>query len=369
MFYFVFIFAFLPFSFSAFSSQLEKPSNLIQETPERKIANYLKSCVNDISDADVLAAMQKHFFNLDLMNENGFWKGPKLESISSKLLPTNASVQSLRALIDESTFNIEQNPYMHKFLLEAEKSDLSEFHQKIESNKSFIPDVLTYAMALENFTKASIEDVNLFEEAFNVWDSEGLLRKSPKYGLLGIIKYYSVRQAASDIIKVIKKGTVSQDFVRYLLPINILEAAMYECWNGNLDNYKVGRTLAENPPGGKYNPRTGSGPARISEIGQLIELHCPFPKEWADLYQAWNLAFVLTLNMPISIPKLLIPTVSGYQQAPQHYMHKRVIALYTSYNYKLEKTDIKSAQLNKIFGKVNAQSTLHYLSLFKRIVR
>jgi hypothetical protein len=60
----------------------------------------------------------------------------------------------------------------------------------------------------------------------------------------------------------------------------------------------------------------------------------------------------------------MAPPVSGYQENPQYYMHKRIIALYTTMNYRGNKVKISCKRLNKNFGGVNIESARSYRRLF-----
>ncbi len=335
-----------------------------QENPEQKIAKYLKFHLSSLTDAEVLDNMKLHYVNLGLIDSAGNWATERMASASAQLLPENVSVKSLEDLIDEIAECAEKNPYLHDFLIEAEKSNPTEFYQKVIATQSSIPYLATYAMSLNNFTKAAHDNVTIFEDACNVWNKPGIIGTLNKYGALCSIKYYSVREAAKTVINNTINGAADPNTARFLLPLNILEIAFYELINGNTDNAKVGWDLAMTPPGGKYDPKTGSGPATISEDGKTCQLYHPFPKAWTDLYQAWDMAFVLTVDNPLYLIKLLIPEVSRYQEHPEQYMHKRVLALFPTINCNAEKIRWHDTQILQIFGASNARSAEHYRSLF-----
>ena len=71
--------------------------------------------------------------------------------------------------------------------------------------------------------------------------------------------------------------------------------------------------MAKNRPGLKNDTRTHQGSTRVSYDGQRVEFRPPLPRQWADLYTTWNLAFVtnseLTKAWPYFFVKLLIPSV------------------------------------------------------------
>ena len=96
------------------------------------------------------------------------------------------------------------------------------------------------------------------------------------------------------------------------------------------------------------------------------------PKEWADLYQVWNMAFVSQIdNYPFWIAKLLIPQVSDYKDRPEEYIYRRALALYTSEHYILfggrddKRQGIPTINwpdkaLTAAWGKANASAAVAY---------
>ena len=77
-----------------------------------------------------------------------------------------------------------------------------------------------------------------------------------------------------------------------------------------------------------------AGPTKLSKNGKIIEYWPPLPKQWADLYTTWNLAYVTRYNAwPYYFAKLLIPSVSGYHEKPEGYLYPRVTALYAHIIY------------------------------------
>ena len=96
----------------------------------------------------------------------------------------------------------------------------------------------------------------------------------------------------------------------------------------NFDNAEAGVILAKFPHTRQYNNKTGSGPCHLSRSRQFLECPQPLTLHWADLYSSWNLAFVSGFeDFVYYIPKLLIPSVSNYQDNPSGYIHKRALAL------------------------------------------
>ena len=96
-----------------------------------------------------------------------------------------------------------------------------------------------------------------------------------------------------------------------------MEAVLEDERNHNFANAEVGVILAKFPQTVEHNNKTGSGPCRLSPSRQFFECSQPLSRRWADLYSSWNLAFVSQFpDFVYYVPKLLIPTVSSYQDNP-----------------------------------------------------
>ena len=110
---------------------------------------------------------------------------------------------------------------------------------------------------------------------------------------------------------------------------NIMEAVLEDEGHGYVENAKTGEILAKYTHTAEHDNRTGSGPCQFSSNFKIMECSMPLPLEWADLYSTWNLAFVSNFpDFVYYLPKLLIPSVSGYQSDPTSYIWSRVYALY-----------------------------------------
>ena len=100
----------------------------------------------------------------------------------------------------------------------------------------------------------------------------------------------------------------------------------------------------------------------------------PASQQWTDLYSTWNMAFVSHYdNFAYVIPKLLIPSVSGYHDNPKGYIYTRSLALYIHlYSRFLAKGEAIQAGvedpfkwydvgLTSLWGEVNKESSLDYI--------
>ena len=109
-----------------------------------------------------------------------------------------------------------------------------------------------------------------------------------------------------------------------------MEAVQEDEGHGLVDNAETGEILAKYVQTTEHDNRTDSGPCQFSSNFQFVECAQPLPLKWADLYSTWNLAFVSNFqDFVYFLPKLLIPSVSGYQNNPTPYIWSRALALYT----------------------------------------
>ena len=157
---------------------------------------------------------------------------------------------------------------------------------------------------------------------------------------------------------------------------NIMEAVIEDENHGLLDNANTGEILAKYVQTPEYDNRTGSGPCQFSSKfnypNQTMECSMPLPLKWADLYSTWNLAFVSNFpDFVYYLPKLLIPSVSGYQNNPASYLWSRVLALYTyihwtmNWNiyYDFERIQWKQDSITQNWGSANKKSKDDYVEM------
>lgn len=344
-------------------------------TPEGVIAHVVKSSLDKKTDLEMHSLVKEHFEVLKLLKEDGTWAHPLLEEIGDKLLPDNLTVADFDEMTDAMAVNAAQNPYLHRFLEEAGKRELVNLYRTVRrEGDQFFPEFGAYAMVLENLTKAMRENFHVAEACEAIWTQEreevGGVRAN--IGFSGAVKYYSVEGPVSRWIDSLAEGEIAPDFLRLMLPINILEATAYDFYQGNSENAKAGWITAVHRPGGAQNALTGAGPTVITDDGNAISLAPPLPKQWADLYQTWNLGFVSQFcESPYGFVKLLIPQVSNYAATPGEYINNRALALYAHMNFLLFRRmhdgvgqpgrfDWSDIELTSLFGHVNAQSAQEY---------
>ena len=269
-----------------------------------------------------------------------------------------------------------RNPYLHDVLVEGEIQGFPKLYEQVrQEGTKIIPNVVAYAMTLNNLDKAMRKDITLVEAARDLWierQKSVSLFGSSGFGWFEWGKLLLIDYIMKEKIQTIKSQNLDPNYACITLPLNILEAILADAIDGNFNNAWAGLILAKNRPRGRLDTATGSGPAEFSSDKQATILHMPFEKQWADLYATWNLGFVSRYEVfPYLMTKLLIPQVNDYQQKPGEYIHNRMLALYATLNFfcfaKPEKGDVhfssfdwKSEELIKLFGIINARNAQKY---------
>ena len=230
--------------------------------------------------------------------------------------------------------NALKNPYIVAFINQLKPTDYPKIKYHIErEGQRVVPDVITLALVLENLTKLWLNDWKLFYACHNFLKKENNFKKiTSNYDKesFDFAKILSVQEAVDRRLEMIKSGNVDPIYPDNSLIVNILEAVGEDNRIGNHDNALAGTTLAKYPCGSeKFDPQTGAGPTMLSSNGQSVTCRPPLPLDWANLYSAWMVAFMTKYEeFPYYLPKLLIPSVSGYQYKPEDYLANRAIALY-----------------------------------------
>ncbi|MBI3038141.1 hypothetical protein HYY75_03675 [bacterium] len=343
-------------------------------SPSMKIANLIKNSLIGFDPVKVRNGMKVHYQGMKLLDVFGNWKAPELEAISDQLLPRDLDQVKVNKFVDLVAHYAETNVYLNDFLNKAANQDFPVLFSKVgkEGNVVF-PDLVLFALALEKLTKAMRANWRVVEACHKIWlverKTKGIfsLLKKPAY----FIKLESVQKPITMYIKYNKTGQLPADFGSVILPLNILEAVAYDIAGGNYKNALAGKIAAKNKPGTKTaNARTGQGPSVWAQDKQMILVNMPYPKQWADLYATWNMAFISQFDSaPYLFVKLLIPQVSDYQLASAEYIFNRAFALYTILNYDYDEvgkaTQWSDKSLTKFWGSVNKENAEKYEKLVK----
>lgn len=329
------------------------------------ITDKLKDSVANLDDETLQGMMVQHYQTMRLMDEAGIWAAPELAYISEDLLPSNLTVEDANALIDQMAFHATENPYMVAFFERVEGESFPFLADKLATEQAVLPAVVAYALLQENLTKAMYNDWTLMQVLKDIWvvarEEAGIYDNMDAFAKA---KLTTVELPINKYIEFHTTGEVPEYFSQLLLPINILEAMAVDTKNGFLANAATGAVLAANNP--------GELPARFSDDGKAILITSPKPKEWADLYAVWNMAFVSHFEyFPFVMVKLMIPQVNNINAEPEAYMYNRALALYSHLHFSyigqadqlkagVEPMQWHDRTLTEIFGEVNWESAKDY---------
>jgi hypothetical protein len=372
-----------PAAKKATRTSIVKPSGTLSSLiPEKLAADFIKSTIKGKSAIDLQDMMEEYLITMRLLKEDGAWAHPKLAEVGATLFPEDLTLEDFNGLIDTMAENAGENPYVHAFLSAAHEQGFPELYAKLKKEGSeFMPGFVAYAMVLQQLTVASRDDFEVAKACEEVWRKNRETYGSPlaNIGFSGAVKYHSVEFPVSRMTAALDKGEIDPDFGSFILPLNIIEAAIYDIVNGNFDNAKAGWIAATHRPGGTPNEATGAGATMLTEDGNGISVNMPLPKEWADLYHAWNMAFVSQFaQFPYSVVKLLIPRVSDYQDEPSEYIHARALTLYAHLNFILFRAggdgvgaegafDWSTPEMSRLFGAVNLERAEKYAAEVDRL--
>lgn len=112
------------------------------------------------------------------------------------------------------------------------------------------------------------------------------------------------------------------------ISINIAEAMYFDSSHGFKDNALAGSALLVTPAYEKIDTNLETEPPKYSS-GGVYQVFQPFPDEWADLYEVWNMAFTAQemKEWPMYWAKLLTPAVGCYRDLKGSYLFQRAINL------------------------------------------
>lgn len=349
--------------------------NTVSHFPERKIANYFSEIVSKafLKPETAQRLMSSHYEHLKLRSASGAWANSMLQSIGDKLLPANVSQSDFQVLLDDMAMAAEQNPYLHNVLIKLNNDGLDIANSELKKQIDEIaPDLLTYAMVLENLTKAMVENPRLLASINVEFDTHR--QEQAAMSFVHKVKYYSVRAAIQKSLEVHEKGKVPGAFSSFLLPLNIAEASILDLFYGKSGNSRAGWSLIKHGPSDRVDAVTGDAPACFNKEKNAIALNMPFSEDWANLYATWNLGFVASLySFPYHAAKLLIPAVNAFHDEPGLYMYNRACALYVHAHYlavrqfndpKFAVIDFSDAGIAKVFSKVNRKNAECYEAKF-----
>ena len=344
-------------------------------------ADLIRSQLTEVDAEEFKSRVIKQYQYLHMLDKNGNWTRQVFADHEDTLLPGSLSLEDQNSLIDEIAANLKKNPYLVTFLNDARFQTFTGVKQKFDTEgRDVIPNAVAYAFALEKVMTVLLENPETLGFFKDFWQEErkkaGVSIKQA--GVFGLIKLHSVEQPIEKMVEFFETRNLDPQFLREFLTLNIYEAHIADKVKGNFDNSAAAEPLMKYKAGDQTeNPETGAGAATFSDDGKKIEIRYAYAKEWNDLYQVWNLAFVTLINnYPYLFAKLLISQVSDYDQRPNEYIYRRALALYISLNYYnlkhiidtnegTPRIDWTDKELTRAWGAINKRSSFKYLELHK----
>ena len=346
------------------------------------IGKLIKSKLCNLQQKQLYAIMKKHLKTLCLIDGTDNWASTKLSAVAGVLLPVDITLKQVDEFIDRIIENLKKNQYLTAFFKSLGFNKFKKLTDKFnQEGDQVIPDVIGYALVLENLVNVCANDYLMYEECFNIFTKARKQRSFLKLmPLFAKVKFLSIENVVRDTYLINHKTkVVPPTSGKISVPMNILEATIADLARGNVGNAKAGLVLSGHRCGQKKNdPLTGAGPTVFSKDGKAVERVFPLPKNWASLYQTWNMDFCMGFgNFPYVITKLLIPRVSGYFDKPKEYIYHRVIALYITLNFlgfelindtqsRKKRIDWYDRELMLHWGIINKQSADIYALLVKQ---
>ena len=293
-------------------------------------ADHIK-CVTARQGAELVVRQMKKFYGImRLLDDQGEWSTPGVAAIANELLPDHLTLADIDDFIEDIRRANDQNHYLMDFITALKNEPLGKVIESLKrSENSVIPEIIGFALVLQNLTTAFHHDTGLAEEVVNHWETEAeKVGFRSQQELTFRLKFESVYKLVRISHRHIRSGEVPPDFGNSDMPLNILQATAYDLFRGHLGNSRTGFTLSRYLPGNEQDPGTGAGPVHLADGGKLIETGFPLCEDWVDLYQSWNMAFGSQFNsFPLYLCKLVIPAVAAYHDAPQKFTWDRVNAL------------------------------------------
>ena len=302
------------------------------------VANVVKAAGAKSSALDALTWAYR---SLRLLDEKGAFRVAALDG-KGLLAPVEVD-----AFVDHIVACASKNQYLNGVMRAFAKSG---YAFQGADRDAVIAKVIGYAVALARLTKLMRDDWRVVAAVQAHWAQyKKGMRHLKVLNLFEKAKFLTVEYMITQLLRNHREHKIPADSGRATLPLNIMEAVLEDTRLRNLDNARVGITLALAKPGEeKLNKRTGAGPTTFSDDGKAIAYRMPLSKRWDDLYTVWNLAFVSHYGrFPYLFAKLLTPQVLCYEEDPHGYIYNRGLALYMHlHQATFERMDRAAAKAN-----------------------
>ncbi|MBT8451355.1 MAG: hypothetical protein KJO40_05235 [Deltaproteobacteria bacterium] len=344
------------------------------------IAERIKEVIAGLRRDQITELIGRHLVQLRLIDDAGRWQAEPLAALGDWLSGEDLCTDDALVLVDEAARCVDANPYLVEFLDRAKGEAFDRLFHKVQTEgAAVLPSVLTYGLLLERLTQAMRNDWRLIHACREIW-LKARRAEDMKEHLIVFerAKVLSIDIAIQRVVEFHESGSVTPEFARVLLPMNIIEAMFEDIRLGNRDNAASAWPLVKDRPGSRAREaKTDGVAARWSEDRKAILLSFALPRRWADLYATWNLAFVSHYgDFPYLMTKLLIPQVNGYRDSPEEYLYNRLLALYCHLHHMgfgridlarqgCDPIDWHDEALTKLWSSVNRESAETYARAVK----
>lgn len=345
--------------------------------------NQIEQELAQVAEEEWQKLLRQSYQQFDLLTQEFQWNFEPLLGHENELIPKDFK-QVLSSFLADIKLGILENSYLMDFIKTLAKDERHSYALFALENDldrlKHLKYLAVYAYSLDQLNLVLRNNPAYLGPVIkHYWQAR---RKKNFYrfnNLLGIIKLHSIELPVILFVKAWKKRKLRKSFSKFILSFNIFEATLVDLAFGHTKNAQASLPLIYFPPNFRnrifFWKRLKKGKvATFSADGKALEMYSPEQKLWADLYQVWNMAFVSQFpQAPYLLMKLLIPSVSRYQNRAGEYMHTRITALHLAMNYldaavhypkieaDLSKLGACSNNLTEAWGRVNSSCARHYL--------
>lgn len=306
---------------------------------------------------------------------------PELEAIKTTLLARWRP----NDFIDRAAACAQKNDYLLAFLARAETAQAAtpfRFTQlRADVRGPVLQKAVAFAVGLDRLTKAMRDD----HRVLKAWRRHvaALPAEAMRADTNAAGKLAPIHDVLDTALGFFDRSDAPADGLRARLPKLILDAMSVDALLGQTQNARAAWPLWKNPIGSTTaDAATTAGPTRFSADRKSVVALAPFPKQWADLYTVWSLAFDSQgARWPFAFARLLTPQVGCYwnnadspgDPAGGEFLYNRTIALglHLQSRAMARAGDTLPAEawndpaFTTLFGEVNLASATAYQSKIK----
>lgn len=276
-----------------------------------------------------------------------------------------------------------KNSYLLQAIKDGKSKFLNDYEKWDEENKATFSkvskDAVCYSTFLtfmtgwieSDYERSSLffDQINEFIAKYSIIDIKGFryYKNMDTFGNIKINTVFIMMKGMMNEIKnkiVLKPDPKKCNIRLNRISFNIAEAMFFDSANGFKDNALTGSALVVTPAYETTDKDLETEPPKYSENG-VYQVFQPFPDQWADLYQVWNMAFTAQemKEWPMYWAKLLTPAVGCYRDLKGSYLFQRAINLAMHIVHQLiiknerksndPKYDLRTLSFVKSFGTSN----------------